>query len=80
LAGYLIERFASRAGKKIQHIAKRSLELFQEYDWPGNIRELQNLVERAVFSATVTRYSSMKPGCMSALSLLLNKAFPSNCR
>jgi transcriptional regulator with GAF, ATPase, and Fis domain len=48
LVGYLTERYASRAGKKIKHIAKRTLELFQEYDWPGNIRELQNLVERAV--------------------------------
>jgi formate hydrogenlyase transcriptional activator len=48
LVGYLTERYASRAGKKIKHIAKRTLGLFQEYDWPGNIRELQNLIERAV--------------------------------
>jgi PAS domain S-box-containing protein len=48
LVGYLTERYASRAGKKIKHIAKRTCELFHEYDWPGNIRELQNLVERAV--------------------------------
>jgi PAS domain S-box-containing protein len=48
LVGYLTERYASRAGKKIKHIAKRTLELFLEYNWPGNIRELQNLVERAV--------------------------------
>jgi PAS domain S-box-containing protein len=48
LVGYLTERYASRAGKKIKQIAKRTLGLLLEYEWPGNIRELQNLVERAV--------------------------------
>jgi len=41
LVEYLIERYASKAGKKIKHIHKRTLESFQAYDWPGNIRELQ---------------------------------------
>ncbi len=44
----LVERYAKRAGKKISHIKKKTLDLFQAYDWPGNIRELQNVVERAV--------------------------------
>ena len=48
LVEYLIERYASKAGKKIKNIHKRTLELFQAYDWPGNIRELQNVIERAV--------------------------------
>ncbi len=48
LVEYLTERYASKAGKKIRSIKKRTLELFQAYDWPGNIRELQNVVERAV--------------------------------
>jgi formate hydrogenlyase transcriptional activator len=48
LLEYLTERYASKAGKKIKSFKKRTLELFQEYDWPGNIRELQNVVERAV--------------------------------
>jgi formate hydrogenlyase transcriptional activator len=48
LVEYLIERYATRAGKKIRTISKRTLDLFQAYDWPGNIRELQNVVERAV--------------------------------
>jgi formate hydrogenlyase transcriptional activator len=48
LVEYLIERYAKRAGKKIRNISKHTLELFQAYDWPGNIRELQNVVERAV--------------------------------
>jgi formate hydrogenlyase transcriptional activator len=48
LVEYLIERYAKKAGKKIGHIKKKTLELFQRYDWPGNIRELQNVIERAV--------------------------------
>jgi PAS domain S-box-containing protein len=48
LAEYLVERYAKRTGKKIRHIKRKTLELFQAYDWPGNIRELQNVVERAV--------------------------------
>jgi formate hydrogenlyase transcriptional activator len=48
LVEYLIERYAKKAGKKIRHIKKKTLELFQRYHWPGNIRELQNVIERAV--------------------------------
>ena len=44
----MIERYAKKAGKKIRNIRKETLELFQAYDWPGNIRELQNVIERAV--------------------------------
>jgi len=48
LVGYLIERYAKKLGKKIRNIDKKTVELFHAYDWPGNIRELQNVVERAV--------------------------------
>src|SRR5204863_2772743 len=48
LVGYLIDRYAQKAGKKIRNINKETLDLFQSYDWPGNIRELQNVIERAV--------------------------------
>ncbi|HEY1471844.1 MAG TPA: sigma 54-interacting transcriptional regulator [Candidatus Acidoferrum sp.] len=48
LVEYLVERYAQKAGKKIRSISKETLDLFQSYDWPGNIRELQNVVERAV--------------------------------
>jgi formate hydrogenlyase transcriptional activator len=48
LVEYLIDRFAQKAGKKIRNINKDTLTLFQAYDWPGNIRELQNIIERAV--------------------------------
>ena len=48
LLEYLVERYAKRAGKRITHIGKKTLDLFRAYDWPGNIRELQNVIERAV--------------------------------
>jgi formate hydrogenlyase transcriptional activator len=48
LLEYLIERYAKKSGKRIRQIKKNTLDLFQAYDWPGNIRELQNVVERAV--------------------------------
>jgi formate hydrogenlyase transcriptional activator len=48
LVEYLAERYASKAGKKINNIEKRTLELLNAYQWPGNIRELQNVIERAV--------------------------------
>ena len=48
LVEYLIERYAKKAGKKIKNIERKTLEWLRGYDWPGNIRELQNVVERAV--------------------------------
>src|SRR5580704_17666619 len=48
LVEYFVQRYASRAGKNIRTIDKKSLDLLQSYDWPGNIRELQNVIERSV--------------------------------
>jgi len=48
LVEYFIDRFGKKAGKKFGTIDKKSLGLLQAYDWPGNIRELQNVIERAV--------------------------------
>ena len=48
LVGYLIDRYAQKAGKKIRNIDAKTMDLFRAYAWPGNIRELQNVVERAV--------------------------------
>jgi len=48
LVGYLVERYAKRAGKRIRHVTKKTMALLQAYDWPGNVRELQNVIERAV--------------------------------
>ena len=48
LVAYFVERYASKAGKTIRHVDKRTLHLVQSYRWPGNVRELQNVIERAV--------------------------------
>ncbi len=48
LLEYFVHRYARKAGKNFGKIDKRTLELFRSYDWPGNIRELQNVVERSV--------------------------------
>jgi formate hydrogenlyase transcriptional activator len=43
-----VERYARQFGKQITGIAQDTMDLLSQYDWPGNIRELQNVVERAV--------------------------------
>jgi transcriptional regulator with PAS, ATPase and Fis domain len=48
LTEYFIRRLAEKLGKEITSISRRTLDLFRSYDWPGNIRELQNIVERAL--------------------------------
>ena len=48
LVEYLVERYAQKAGKRIRSISKDMLDVFEAYHWPGNIRELQNVIERAV--------------------------------
>ncbi len=48
LVEYFIDRYARKAGKSFRRVNKRSLDLLQSYRWPGNIRELQNIIERSV--------------------------------
>ena len=48
LVEYFTHRYATRLGKRIRRVTKAMSTLLQSYDWPGNIRELQNLIERAV--------------------------------
>jgi formate hydrogenlyase transcriptional activator len=48
LAKYFIERYAAKGFKRFRQIEKRTAQLLQAYDWPGNIRELQNVIERAI--------------------------------
>jgi PAS domain S-box-containing protein len=48
LVSYFVDRFAKRAGRKISGIRKSALDSLQSYSWPGNIRELQNVIERSL--------------------------------
>jgi transcriptional regulator with GAF, ATPase, and Fis domain len=57
LVEYFIDRYASKAGKKIRVINKKTLDLLQSYPWPGNIRELQNVIERSVIICDTGSFS-----------------------
>jgi len=48
LIEYFVQRYANRAGRNIRSIDQKTLDLFHSYDWPGNIRELQNVIERSI--------------------------------
>jgi formate hydrogenlyase transcriptional activator len=81
LVEYLIARYAQKAGKKVTYLKNGTLDMLQAYDWPGNIRELQNIVERAVilsegemFSVNETwlkRESSRLPSTVGGLAASL---------
>ncbi len=57
LVEYFIDRFARKTGKKFQSINKTSLDQLQSYPWPGNIRELQNVIERSVIVCETENFS-----------------------
>ena len=48
LVNLFLERFANKFGRKIDAVHKETMDLLMDYAWPGNIRELQNIIERAV--------------------------------
>jgi PAS domain S-box-containing protein len=57
LVAYFIDRFARKAGKSFRTVNKQSLEFLQSYPWPGNIRELQNIIERSVIVCDTENFS-----------------------
>jgi formate hydrogenlyase transcriptional activator len=57
LVEYFIDRYARKAGKNIRHVNEETLELLQSYPWPGNIRELQNVIERSVILCETQTFS-----------------------
>jgi len=57
LVDYFLDRCAKNVGKNIRGINKKSLDLLQSYPWPGNIRELQNVIERSVIMCETENFS-----------------------
>ena len=57
LVEYFVKRFAEKMAKRIHRIDKHTLELCERYSWPGNIRELQNIVERSVILCSGETFS-----------------------
>jgi transcriptional regulator with GAF, ATPase, and Fis domain len=69
LAWTFVEELARRYGKNIESIEPESLRELQQYSWPGNIRELRNVIERAMIVATSSTITPVVPGArVSALS------------
>src|SRR6202044_3167229 len=57
LVEYFVDHCARKVGKNIQGITKESLDLLHSYPWPGNIRELQNVIERSVIMCETENFS-----------------------
>lgn len=57
LTEYFVQRYAHKLGKKISGISKKTLDQFQSYSWPGNIRELQNVIERSLILCETERFA-----------------------
>jgi PAS domain S-box-containing protein len=57
LVEYFIDRYARKVRKNIRDISKKTVELLQSYPWPGNIRELQNVIERSVLLCETESFS-----------------------
>jgi transcriptional regulator with GAF, ATPase, and Fis domain len=57
LAKYFIDRYAANAHKRIRSVNKRTAQLLKAYHWPGNIRELQNVIQRAVILCEADEFS-----------------------
>src|SRR5262249_13954742 len=67
LVDYFAVRVAGRMGKRIRQIEKRTLDAMQQYSWPGNIRELQNVIERGVILSDGEVFR-LEPGTFQAAS------------
>ncbi len=57
LVEYFIDRYARKAGKRFTTVDKKTLRLLESYNWPGNIRELQNVIERSVIVCETSNFS-----------------------
>jgi transcriptional regulator with GAF, ATPase, and Fis domain len=57
LVEYFVDRYASKSGKRFSGISRATLERLKSYCWPGNIRELQNVIERSVIVCETENFS-----------------------
>jgi DNA-binding NtrC family response regulator len=85
LVEYFIDRFSRQAGKSFRAVSRKSLDLLQSYPWPGNIRELQNVIERSVivcetesFSVDESWLSRRPPAAVPSLESGLFKRLPAD--
>ncbi|QNI33135.1 sigma 54-interacting transcriptional regulator [Alloacidobacterium dinghuense] len=76
LVEYFIDRYARKANKKIRTIEKRTLDLLQSYSWPGNIRELQNVIERSIVLCETDTFSMEQGWLCPTSSSQLDRDLP----
>jgi len=67
LVGAFVEEFSKRFGKRIEAIPRENMAALQQYGWPGNIRELRNVVERAMIVATGPELTIALPAASGAV-------------
>jgi formate hydrogenlyase transcriptional activator len=70
LVQYFIDRYAREADKRIKSVSKDTLDLFQSYPWPGNIRELRNVIERSIILCDTENFSVDESWLCSVESVL----------
>ena len=75
LIEYFVDRYAREMGRRIRSIEKGTMELLRSYSWPGNIRELQSVIERSVIVCETDTFS-VDPNWLSAESSPLPPAYP----
>ena len=70
LVEHFVDIFSRRMGRNVSHIPAETMAAFSSYSWPGNIRELQNLVERAVIVARDGVLRNPLPPFVPSIALL----------
>ncbi len=68
LVRFLVDKFAARIGRRIDHVSVQTMDRLKAYSWPGNVRELENVTERAIILAsteTLEIESEMLPNMTS---------------
>jgi transcriptional regulator with GAF, ATPase, and Fis domain len=75
LVEYFVRRYASLAGKHFKSIDKKTLDMLQTYDWPGNIRELQNVIERSVILNSGDVFAVDEPWAVEATRWTTSRCF-----
>jgi len=65
LANHFLKKYSKQMGKVVTSIAPKSMEVLKSYDWPGNVRVLENTIERAVAMASGTELTIELPGTVA---------------
>jgi PAS domain S-box-containing protein len=79
LVHYFVARFAAKIGRRVSQVPAQTMARLCEYSWPGNIRELENVIERAVILSSGTELDSV-PDLAASAPIALPAPEPSSSR